>query len=377
VDTWNWISSSPAPQSGTRAHQSTIASGMHQHFFTSAAQTMSVGTGDMLYAYVYVDPANIPTELMLQWNDGSSWNHRAYWGANTIVMGTDGTISRQFMGPIPTAGQWVMLQIPASVVGLEGKTVSGMAFTMYDGRATWDVTGKGTSTSSGNGGTTPPGGGTDTNTPPVTDTNTPPIVDTNTPPVTDTNLTGTNPPPVVDTNPPPVTDTNPPAASTNALTGDNNWLHTATVDYTALVVPKIGDYALHVLSPTLLELRSINTAPQNTTTPTSLNLIGSGFTFNAPAPGSFAVTANGQSVTVQAVGFKRRPLFAPLAKFDLRIDNAIYLQLASPISDNQTIQVSNPNGTLWNTSMKFTATVDPLRFNPAIHVNHEGYMPNY
>src|SRR5205085_5351566 len=41
------------------------------------------------------------------------------------------------------------------------------------------------------------------------------------------------------------------------------------------------------------------------------------------------------------------------------------------------IKVTNPNGSLWNASTTFTATVDPLRFNPAIHVNQEGYMPNY
>ncbi len=34
------------------------------------------------------------------------------------------------------------LEVPASAVGLEGKTVNGMAFSLYDGRATWDKAGK-------------------------------------------------------------------------------------------------------------------------------------------------------------------------------------------------------------------------------------------
>ena len=367
VDTWNWVSSSPFPESGTRAHQSAIAAGMHQHFFTSAAQTMSVGVGDVLYTYVYVDPANVPSELVLQWNDGSSWEHRAYWGANNVSMGTDGTISRHYMGPMPATGQWVQLQVPASAVGLEGITVSGMAFTLYDGRATWDVTGKASASSAGGGGGSGSGGGSGG------------IVISN--PSggggTDTNTTGTNPPPVTVTNPPPVTSTNPPAPLTNNLTGTSNWLHTASADDVACLIPEPGDYTLHVLTPTLLELKTINTAPAGSSTPSSLNLVNSSFTFAAPAAGIFAVTANGQSVAVQAVGFKRRPLYAPLAKFDLRIDNCVYLQLASPISDNQVVQVTNPNGSLWSSSTKFTATVDPLRFNPAIHVNQEGYMPAY
>ena len=159
-DTWDWVSSNPTPFSGALEHQSAIAAGMHQHMFTGAVDTMNVNTGDVLYCYVYIDPANLPSEIMLQWYDGSTYNHRAYWGANNIAMGTDGTTSRQSMGALPAAGEWVQLQIPAKSVGLEGVTVSGMAFTEYDGRATWDVTGKGTLVSSSSNGNTGGGGGT-------------------------------------------------------------------------------------------------------------------------------------------------------------------------------------------------------------------------
>jgi len=76
-----------------------------------------------------------------------------------------------------------------------------------------------------------------------------------------------------------------------------------------------------VLTPNLLELKVINTAPFNSDTPSSLNLVDGSFTFAAPLPGIFAVTATGPLglpvvVPVQAVGFKRRPFFAPLQKFD-------------------------------------------------------------
>ena len=83
---------------------------------------------------------------MLQWYDGSRWNHRAYWGANNIAWGIDGTTSRRYMGPLPAAGKWVRLEVPAAQVGLDGKSVSGMAFTLYDGRATWDRAGIATCT---------------------------------------------------------------------------------------------------------------------------------------------------------------------------------------------------------------------------------------
>jgi len=68
--------------------------------------------------------------------------HRAYWGANNIAVGTDCTGSRRFMGSLPPTGQWTRLEIPASLVDLEGRVVCGMGFTLFDGVVSWDQTGK-------------------------------------------------------------------------------------------------------------------------------------------------------------------------------------------------------------------------------------------
>src|SRR5437773_2011292 len=109
-DAWNWISTAPVPFSGTVAHQSTIAKNkLHEHAFSGATATLAVGTGDTLFTYVYLDAANAPTEIMLSWNDGSNWEHRAYWGANRIAAASNDTVSRQRMGALPAAGQWVRL----------------------------------------------------------------------------------------------------------------------------------------------------------------------------------------------------------------------------------------------------------------------------
>ena len=140
-DGWNWIGANPAPFSGSGAHQSNLAAGQHQHYFYNATATLPVAVGETLFVYVYLDPANPPSEVMLQWWDGS-WDHRAYWGANLIGWGIDGTVSRRFMGALPLLGQWVRLDVPAVQVGLEGETLNGMAFTLYGGRATWDYAGK-------------------------------------------------------------------------------------------------------------------------------------------------------------------------------------------------------------------------------------------
>jgi len=141
-DSWNWVSSNPTPESGALAVQTTVASGLHDLWFTGATGTMQVNAGDTLFAWIYLDSVNPPSEIMLAWNDSSSWEHRAYWGANTITDGTNGTAGRYYAGPLPSAGQWVKLSVPASAVGLEGSSVSGMSFSLYNGAATWDAIGR-------------------------------------------------------------------------------------------------------------------------------------------------------------------------------------------------------------------------------------------
>ena len=141
-DSWQWVSSNPTRYSGALAHQSTPAAGIHYHYFAEASDTLTVNSGDTLITFVYLDSANPPREIMLQWHDGASWDHRAYWGENLVSWGTDGTTSQRPMGALPAAGQWVRLEVPASAVGLEGHTLTGMNFILYDGRITWDYTGK-------------------------------------------------------------------------------------------------------------------------------------------------------------------------------------------------------------------------------------------
>ena len=352
-DSWNWVSTDPSPYSGTVSQKSSVAAGLHEHFFAGATQTLAVNVGDVLFAAVYLDPENVPGEIMLQWNNGS-WEHRAYWGGGFITYGADQTASSYYMGPLPPPGQWTLLSVPASVVGLEGSAVSGMAFSLYDGGANWDYAGDASSIV-----TNPPTGGT-TNSPGTTNSSTTPSS-----PVTPTTPITTNYSSVI-------TNAFAQASSTNALPG------LTSVDDMTLQLPKVGDNALHILTPTLLELDWITTTAQTDPPPVAnWNLVNDSSQFVAPAFSAFAVTANGQTIPVTTVGFKRRPLYAPMSNYDLRVADSLYLELATSIADNQTVQVLNPGGALWPSNLQFAATANPLRFNPAIHVNQEGYLPNY
>lgn len=138
-DRWNWVSSPKL--SGSYAHQSELFGGLHQHYFIGAANSLALTSRELLFVYVYLDAASPPSEIMLQWYDGT-WEHRAYWGEDQIGWGVGDTNSRRYMGLLPPTNRWVRLEVPVEMVGLEGRTVNGMAFTLYNGRATWDRAGK-------------------------------------------------------------------------------------------------------------------------------------------------------------------------------------------------------------------------------------------
>ena len=138
---WNFVSKSDGPvNSGLKSRVAVGKSGMVQHFFTGAAPIKAM-KGDQLFAYVFLDPEDTPSEIMLQFNDGN-WEHRVYWGANKIDWGTDNSPSRFYGGELPEAGKWVRLEVDAEKVGfLDLTLINGMAFTQWGGKAHWDSAG--------------------------------------------------------------------------------------------------------------------------------------------------------------------------------------------------------------------------------------------
>jgi uncharacterized repeat protein (TIGR01451 family) len=140
-DSWASAPVSSPRLSGYSAWQSGLAEGFHQLFFTGDTRGFAVAEGEVLVAHVFLDPEHPPREVMLQWYDGS-WEHRAYWGENLNPFGIDGTAALRPMGELPKSGQWVRLEVPAHLVGLEGKVLRGMALSLHGGRATWDALGK-------------------------------------------------------------------------------------------------------------------------------------------------------------------------------------------------------------------------------------------
>jgi hypothetical protein len=143
-DAVSWVTAPEPVQSGARSMKRTGA-GFHQNFFEESAKPIVVGAGDRVFAYVYLDPASPPKEVMLQFNvtgNGQGWEHRAFWGADVIGGGTLGSASRFRVGERPEPGKWVRLEADAASLGLApGTAVHGMAFSAHDGTVYFDKAG--------------------------------------------------------------------------------------------------------------------------------------------------------------------------------------------------------------------------------------------
>jgi len=141
---WEWVAANPTPHSGKLSHRTQRGAGLNEHWFTGASSTLSVGAGDVLFAWVYLDAGDPPKQIMLMWHDGKGWEHRAYWGENKITYGENNSPGRFRAGDLPATGKWVKLTVSARNVGLEDAEVSGMGFAHVDGRAIWDDAGRAT-----------------------------------------------------------------------------------------------------------------------------------------------------------------------------------------------------------------------------------------
>jgi uncharacterized membrane protein/YHS domain-containing protein len=141
---WHWSGHPDPVFSGFRSHVSVAPAdgGATQHLVIGASPALELRLDqDMLYTYIWIDPANPPKEIMIQFNVGD-WEHRAYWGKNIIGFGADDSPARRNRGALPAPGQWARLEVPAHDVGLSaGSRVVGIAFDQVGGKVFWDKTG--------------------------------------------------------------------------------------------------------------------------------------------------------------------------------------------------------------------------------------------
>ncbi len=112
-----------------------------QDYYNAGASPFEVPQEPVFFLHVYLDPADPPEEVMIQFHS-DGWKHRALWGQDIIEFGTKGTTERHVAGPLPAPGQWVKLEVPGAAMGLSaGTKIAGYAFTVHGGTAYFDKMG--------------------------------------------------------------------------------------------------------------------------------------------------------------------------------------------------------------------------------------------
>ncbi|HEX4614075.1 MAG TPA: DUF1549 domain-containing protein, partial [Urbifossiella sp.] len=101
----------------------------------TGAPPFRLSRGDVLFAHVYLDPANPAKEVLVQFSDASH-EHRAYWGENRIPWGQDESPGRRRMGTLREPGRWVRLGVPVEAIGLaDGAGLTGLTVAVSGGTA--------------------------------------------------------------------------------------------------------------------------------------------------------------------------------------------------------------------------------------------------
>lgn len=118
--------------------------GLIQHIGKGKGDPIEITDGDSLYAYVFLDPKNPPSQVMLQFHhEKGGWSHRAWWGTDDIPFGkgTDGPAHFR-AGELPKTGKWVRLEVSVEDLGLKtGDKLTEFAFTQFGGKVWWDQSG--------------------------------------------------------------------------------------------------------------------------------------------------------------------------------------------------------------------------------------------
>ena len=139
---WEFVTRPDHPVASGSTSLRIAAQGFKQRVFETAVRQLKVGEGDTLFAQVFLDPINLPKEIMLQWHTADGWGHRAYWGQNLVDWGKDGTSERLHIGDLPASGKWVRIEVEAKKVGIvPGTLIDGWAFTQHGGTVHWDRAG--------------------------------------------------------------------------------------------------------------------------------------------------------------------------------------------------------------------------------------------
>src|SRR5439155_22368540 len=101
---WKVVGKAEHPPASGEGSLKLAATGLQQLVVQNASPGLRVGEGDRLFAHVFIDTKDPPSEIMLQWHT-VGWMHRAYWGLNRVDWGRARTPKGPPQGALREAGK--------------------------------------------------------------------------------------------------------------------------------------------------------------------------------------------------------------------------------------------------------------------------------
>jgi len=135
---WDW--DEILTHDAARTHTQSAAGQISRHSCKASSST-ALDKGSSIVQYVYLDPKNIPSGIMLKLFLASDEEIIFYWeGYEEAFAELDEYINAWYMGFMPDAGIWVELIIDFKDLDIAKAEFLGIEFILSDGRAWWGKT---------------------------------------------------------------------------------------------------------------------------------------------------------------------------------------------------------------------------------------------
>jgi len=95
-------------------HEKIPAGTIHQWDADAGRGEFPIPAGAKLFATVFLDPQDPPSEILLQLRSNGSYDHRAFWGTVNKVTHMEPPLA----GPLPEAGTWIRLEVDPALLGV-------------------------------------------------------------------------------------------------------------------------------------------------------------------------------------------------------------------------------------------------------------------
>jgi len=135
---WEWDET--LTHDAARTHIQSAADQISRHSF-KASNSIALDKGSSIVQYIYLDPKNAPSGIMLKFFIAPDEEIIFYWeGYEEAFAELDEYINAWYMGFMLDTGMWVKLIIDFKELDMPMAELLGMEFILSDGRAWWGKT---------------------------------------------------------------------------------------------------------------------------------------------------------------------------------------------------------------------------------------------